>query len=93
MRLVLIYSCNEQWISYENVLPFEHESLESAFFELDEEIRKYEWLTKTFPDEFEFCEHTLRRSAFYHYSHFLGKTVYTPPEVLTLDQWYERPRY
>lgn len=93
MRLVLIYTYNEQWISSEIVLPFEHESLESAYFELDEEIRKHEELTKSYPDDFVFCEHTLRRSAFYHYSHFLGKIVYTPPEVLTLDQWYERPRY
>jgi hypothetical protein len=89
MRLVLIYSVGDccTW-SADVVLPIISESAEAAFFELENEIRKYEDPHHSVPDEFVFDNHTICRSDFYHMNWNDRKQVYTPPQILTLDEWY-----
>lgn len=84
MRLVIEYVVSDGCTyGFDQVVPVEYESAEAFAVEFEEACKaakahKYEW-------QFEFAGRQ------WNYDNFFEKDVYYAPEVMTVDEWFERP--
>ena len=86
-RLVLTFSSGDDCTySCDNNLPFLAESKIAAELEL---LDKYENSSDQY-GEFQFHGHTLNARYFSYYDSKKKKRIYIEPQILTLDEWFER---
>jgi hypothetical protein len=84
MRLVIVYSVGDGYTwSGEVVLPVEYESAEALYVDFEEAVRsahKGSWYER----EFHIAGHKFVAD------NFLEQGNYYPPEILTVDEWFQQ---